>query len=152
MAGETILTVVGNLAKDPELRFTAAGRAKATFSVASTPRYLDKATNQWKDGETLWTNVVCWGDLAENAVESLQKGTRVIVQGRFGQRSYEDGNGNKRNIYELTADDLGPSLTRASAKVTKTSRQGGQQPARPAPPDPWTTTPGGGGSLEEPPF
>ena len=124
-AGDTTITLVGNLVEDPNLRFTASGQAVASFRVASTPRYLDKATNEWKDGESLFLTVNVWRQAAENCAESLQRGMRVIVQGRLKQRSYETKEGEKRTVYEIEADEVGPSLKNASAKVTKTSRQGG---------------------------
>ncbi|GAA2719017.1 single-stranded DNA-binding protein [Actinocorallia aurantiaca] len=124
-AGDTTITLVGNLVEDPNLRFTASGQAVASFRVASTPRFLDKATNEWKDGESLFLTVNVWRQAAENCAESLQRGMRVIVQGRLKQRSYETKEGEKRTVYEIEADEVGPSLKNASAKVTKTSRQGG---------------------------
>ncbi|GAB2840409.1 single-stranded DNA-binding protein [Actinocorallia aurea] len=124
-AGDTTITLVGNLVEDPNLRFTASGQAVASFRVASTPRFLDKATNEWKDGESLFLTVNVWRQAAENCAESLQRGMRVIVQGRLKQRSYETREGEKRTVYEIEADEVGPSLKNASAKVTKTSRQGG---------------------------
>lgn len=124
-AGDTTITLVGNLVEDPNLRFTASGQAVASFRVASTPRFLDKATNEWKDGESLFLTVNVWRQAAENCAESLQRGMRVIIQGRLKQRSYETKEGEKRTVYEIEADDVGPSLKNASAKVTKTTRQGG---------------------------
>lgn len=124
-AGDTTITLVGNLVEDPNLRFTASGQAVASFRVASTPRFLDKATNEWKDGESLFLTVNVWRQAAENCAESLQRGMRVIIQGRLKQRSYETKEGEKRTVYEIEADDVGPSLKNASAKVTKTARQGG---------------------------
>jgi single-strand DNA-binding protein len=124
-AGDTVITLVGNLVDDPELRFTPSGAAVAKFRLASTPRFLDKATNEWKDGESLFLTVNVWRQAAENVAESLQRGMRVIVQGRLKQRSYETKEGEKRTVYEVEADEVGPSLKNASAKVTKTQRGGG---------------------------
>jgi len=124
-AGDTVITLVGNLVDDPELRFTPSGAAVAKFRMASTPRYLDKQTNEWKDGESLFLSVNVWRQAAENVAESLQRGMRVIVQGRLKQRSYETKEGEKRTVYEVEADEVGPSLRSASAKVTKTQRGGG---------------------------
>ena len=125
MAGDTSITIVGNLVGDPELRFTPSGQAVATFRIASTPRFLDKGSNEWKDGEGLFLSVNVWRQMAENCAESLTKGSRVIVQGRLKQRSYETREGEKRTVYEIEADDVGPSLRNATAKVAKTSRGGG---------------------------
>lgn len=131
MAGETIITIVGNLVDDPELRFTPAGHAVAKFRVASTPRTFDKQANEWKDGDSLFLTVSAWRQLGENCAESLHRGTRVIVQGRLTQRSYEDREGVKRTVYEIDAEEVGPSLKNATAAVTKTTGQGGrQQPAQ----------------------
>ncbi|MFI0964346.1 single-stranded DNA-binding protein [Streptomyces sp. NPDC021080] len=126
MAGETVITVVGNLVEDPELRFTASGAAVAKFRVASTPRTFDRQTNEWKDGESLFLTCSVWRQAAENAAESLQKGMRVIVQGRLKQRSYDDNQGVKRTVYELDVEEVGVSLRNATAKVTKTTGRGGQ--------------------------
>ncbi|MDX6354709.1 MAG: single-strand DNA-binding protein [Streptomyces sp.] len=126
MAGETVITVVGNLVDDPELRFTPSGAAVAKFRVASTPRTFDRQTNEWKDGESLFLTCSVWRQAAENVAESLQRGMRVIVQGRLKQRSYEDREGVKRTVYELDVDEVGASLRSATAKVTKTSGGGGQ--------------------------
>ncbi|GGO49135.1 single-strand binding protein [Streptomyces sp. WMMB 714] len=126
MAGETVITVVGNLVDDPELRFTPSGAAVAKFRVASTPRTFDRQTNEWKDGESLFLTCSVWRQAAENVAESLTKGTRVIVQGRLKQRSYEDREGIKRTVYELDVDEVGASLRNATAKVTKTSGRGAQ--------------------------
>ncbi|EDY45875.1 single-stranded DNA-binding protein [Streptomyces sp. SPB074] len=126
MAGETVITVVGNLVDDPELRFTQSGAAVAKFRVASTPRTFDRQTNEWKDGESLFLTCSVWRQAAENVAESLQRGTRVIVQGRLKQRSYEDREGTKRTVYELDVDEVGASLRNATAKVTKTSGGGGR--------------------------
>jgi single-strand DNA-binding protein len=126
MAGETVITVVGNLVDDPELRFTPSGAAVAKFRVASTPRTFDRQTNEWKDGESLFLTCSVWRQAAENVAESLQRGMRVIVQGRLKQRSYEDREGVKRTVYELDVDEVGASLRSATAKVTKTAGRGGQ--------------------------
>ena len=126
MAGETVITVVGNLVDDPELRFTPSGAAVAKFRVASTPRTFDRQTNEWKDGESLFLTCSVWRQAAENVAESLQRGMRVIVQGRLKQRSYEDREGVKRTVYELDVEEVGASLRNATAKVTKTAGRGGQ--------------------------
>ncbi|MET9414236.1 single-stranded DNA-binding protein [Streptomyces klenkii] len=126
MAGETVITVVGNLVDDPELRFTPSGAAVAKFRVASTPRTFDRQTNEWKDGESLFLTCSVWRQAAENVAESLQRGMRVIVQGRLKQRSYEDREGVKRTVYELDVEEVGASLKNATAKVTKTAGRGGQ--------------------------
>ncbi|MET9695481.1 single-stranded DNA-binding protein [Streptomyces sp. NPDC006529] len=126
MAGETVITVVGNLVDDPELRFTPSGAAVAKFRVASTPRTFDRQTNEWKDGESLFLTCSVWRQAAENVAESLQRGMRVVVQGRLRQRSYEDREGVKRTVYELDVEEVGPSLKNATAKVTKTTGRGGQ--------------------------
>ncbi len=125
MAGDTVITVVGNLTADPELRFTPSGAAVANFTVASTPRTFDKNSNEWKDGEALFLRCSVWRQAAENVAESLQRGTAVIVQGRLKQRSFETKEGEKRTVYELDVDEVGPSLKFATAKVTKASRSGG---------------------------
>jgi single-strand DNA-binding protein len=159
-AGDTNITLVGNLVDDPELRFTPSGQAVAKFRVASTPRFLDKQTNEWKDGESLFLTCNVWRQAAENVAESLQRGMRVIVQGRLKQRSYETKEGEKRTVFEVEVDEVGPSLRNASAKVTKASRGsggggggfGGGSPAD----DPWATgsssAASGGGFSDEPPF
>lgn len=134
-AGETPITLVGNLTADPELRFTPSGAAVANFTVASTPRFFDKGSNEWRDGDTLFLPCNAWRALAENVAESLTKGTRVVVQGRLKQRSYETKEGDKRTVYEVEVDDIGPSLQRATAKVTRTTSNnsnGGGASARPA--------------------
>src|SRR5699024_10845638 len=118
MAGETIITVVGNLTADPELRFTPAGAAVANFTVASTPRNFDRQTNEWRDGETLFLRCSIWRDAAENVAESLTKGMRVIVQGRLVQRSFETREGERRTVVELQVDEIGPSMRYATAQVT----------------------------------
>ncbi|GGN25097.1 single-stranded DNA-binding protein [Actinoplanes hulinensis] len=125
MAGETTITVVGNLTDDPELRFTPSGAAVAKFRIASTPRTLDRQTGEWKDGEPLFLACNIWRDAAEHVAESLTRGARVIVQGRLRQRSYETKEGEKRTVYELEVDEIGPSLRYATAKVQKASRSGG---------------------------
>ena len=125
MAGETPITVIGNLTADPELRFTPSGAAVANFTVASTPRTFDRQTNEWKDGESLFLNCSVWRQAAENAAESLVRGSRVIVSGRLKARSYETREGEKRTVFEVDVDEVGPSLRYATAKVTKASRGGG---------------------------
>ena len=125
MAGETTITVVGNLTDDPELRFTQSGAAVAKFRIASTPRTMDRQSGEWKDGEPLFLACNVWRDAAEHVAESLQRGARVIVQGRLRQRSYETREGEKRTVYELEVDEIGPSLRYATAKVQKMSRSGG---------------------------
>ena len=149
MAGDTVITIIGNLTGDPELRFTPSGAAVANFTVASTPRAFDRQSNEWKDGETLFMRCSVWRDAAENVAESLNRGTRVLVSGRLKSRSYETKEGEKRTVVEMEVDEIGPSLRYASAKVTKTQRggggggfggQGGAQE------DPWATQPAGGGS------
>ena len=134
MAGETVITVIGNLTGDPELRFTPSGSAVANFTIASTPRTFDRQTNEWKDGDTLFLRASVWREAAENVAETLTKGMRVIAQGRLKSRSYETKEGEKRNVTELEIDEIGPSLRYASAKVTRTQRNnaggggfGGQQ-------------------------
>src|SRR5215471_8785626 len=124
-AGDVTITVVGNLTNDPELRFTPSGAAVASFTVASTPRYLDKNTNEWKDGDALFLRCSVWRQAAENIAESLTRGARVIVTGRLRQRSYETKEGEKRTVVELEVDEVGPSLRYATAKVTKAQRGGG---------------------------
>jgi single-strand DNA-binding protein len=125
MAGETTITIVGNLTADPELRFTPSGAAVANFTVASTPRTFDRQTNEWKDGEALFLRCNIWREAAENVAESLTRGSRVIVQGRLKQRSFETREGEKRTVVELEVDEIGPSLKYATAKVNKASRSGG---------------------------
>lgn len=122
MAGETVITVIGNLTADPELRFTPSGAAVASFTVASTPRTLDRQTNEWKDGEALFLRCSIWRQAAENVAESLQRGMRVVVQGRLQQRSYETREGEKRTVIEMQVDEIGPSLRYATAKVNRTQR------------------------------
>jgi single-strand DNA-binding protein len=125
MAGETVITVIGNLTGDPELRFTPSGAAVANFTIASTPRTFDRQTNEWKDGDTLFLNCSIWRQAAENVAESLQKGMRVVAQGRLKARSYETREGEKRTVMELDVEEVGPSLKYASAKVTRVQRSGG---------------------------
>ncbi len=173
-AGDTQITLVGNLVDDPELRFTPSGAAVAKFRIASTPRFLDKQTNEWKDGESLFLSCNVWRQAAENAAETLQRGMRVIVQGRLKQRSYETKEGEKRTVYEVEVDEVGPSLRNATAKVVKTQRGGGGGGfgSQQADNDPWASAapanstsgaPSGGGgggwnnpgasaSSDEPPF
>jgi single-strand DNA-binding protein len=169
VAGDTILTVVGNLTADPELRFTPSGAAVANFTVASTPRTFDRQTNEWKDGEALFLRCNIWREAAENVTESLTRGSRVIVTGRLKQRSFETREGEKRTVVELEVDEIGPSLRYATAKVNKASRSGGggggfgggggggsRAAASDAPKDdPWGSAPASGsfsGADEEPPF
>ena len=125
MAGETTITVIGNLVDDPELRFTPSGAPVANFRIASTPRTFDRQTNEWKDGDTLFLSCAVWRQAAENVAESLQRGMRVIVQGRLKSRQYETREGEKRTVFEIDVEEVGPSLRSASAKVTKTTRSGG---------------------------
>ena len=170
MAGDTVITVVGNLTADPELRFTPAGAAVANFTVASTPRVFDRQSNEWKDGEALFLRCNIWREAAENVAESLTRGSRVIVQGRLKQRSYETREGEKRTVVELEVDEIGPSLRYATAKVTKAGRGGGgggfggssggsgggRPTANVGGDDPWGDAPQagsfGGGGDDEPPF
>ena len=126
MAGETVITIIGNLTNDPELRFTPSGAAVANFTVASTPRTFDRQSNEWKDGETLFMRCSVWREAAENVAESLTRGTRVIVSGRLRSRTYDTKEGEKRTVVELEVDEVGPSLRYATTKVSKTSRGGGQ--------------------------
>ncbi|MFG1927552.1 single-stranded DNA-binding protein [Cryptosporangium sp. NPDC048952] len=177
MAGETVITLVGNLVDDPELRFTPSGAAVAKFRIASTPRTYDRQSGEWKDGESLFLTCNVWRQAAENVAESLQRGMRVIIQGRLRQRSYETREGEKRTVFEVEVDEVGPSLRSATARVNKTTRgsggnggssgggygssgsggggnSGGGAPAD----DPWAVaTPAGGGGgggafADEPPF
>lgn len=174
MAGDTTITVVGNLTADPELRFTPSGAAVANFTVASTPRIYDRQSGEWKDGEALFMRCNIWREAAENVAESLTRGARVIVTGRLKQRSFETREGEKRTVVEVEVDEIGPSLRYATAKVNKASRSGGggggggfgggggggsrQQsaPASSAPADdPWGSAPASGsfgGGDDEPPF
>ncbi|RCK68705.1 single-stranded DNA-binding protein [Desertihabitans brevis] len=126
MAGETVITLVGNLTADPELRFTPSGAAVANFTVASTPRTFDRQSGEWKDGDAMFLNCAVWRQAAENVAESLQKGMRVIVQGRLKSRSYETREGERRTVFEVDVDEIGPALRYATAKVTRTSSGGGQ--------------------------
>ena len=166
-AGDTQITIAGNLVEDPELRFTPAGQPVARFRVASTPRFRDNSTGEWKDGDSLFLTCNVWRQAAENAAESLTRGMRVIVAGRLRQRSYETKEGEKRTVYEVEVDDVGPSLRNASAKVNKVARstgngggQGGSAGAGRAADgqggsggdtDPWAADSGGNYS-DEPPF
>jgi single-strand DNA-binding protein len=175
MAGETTVTIVGNLVADPELRFTPSGAAVASFRVASTPRTYDRQSGEWKDGEALFLTCSVWRQAAENVAESLQRGMRVIVQGRLKSRSYETREGEKRTVFEIDVDEVGPSLRSATAKVNRASRSqgdfgggggdpwqsppqgGGQSAPQGGGGDPWGGQGGGGGqsgggSYEEPPF
>lgn len=164
MAGDTTITVVGNLTSDPELRFTPSGASVASFTVASTPRFLDKSSNEWKDGDALFLRCSVWRQAAENAAESLHRGDRVIVTGRLKQRSFETKEGEKRTVVEIDVDEVGPSLKYASAKVVKASRGGGSggnssggqsgggfNSSGPAD-DPWSAPVSTGGLTDEPPF
>jgi len=155
MAGETTITVVGNLTDDPDLRFTPSGAAVANFTVASTPRFFDKQTNEWKDGDALFLRCSIWRQAAENVAESLHRGTRVIVSGRLRQRSYETREGEKRTVFELDVDEIGPSLKYATAKTTKTTRSGASGASGDgggggvgSAADPWATGPSSGGGQQ----
>ena len=174
MAGETIITVVGNLVDDPELRFTPSGAAVANFRIASTPRTFDKQSNDWKDGDSLFLSCAVWRQAAENVAESLQKGMRVVVTGRLKSRQYETREGEKRTVMEIEVEEVGPSLKYATAKVTRASRstgggggaygggqpsggggggasQGGDDPwATPAPSRPASGGPAGGAPASDP--
>jgi len=163
-AGDTQITLIGNLVDDPQLRYTSTGLAVASFRVASTPRFLDKNTNEWKDGESLFLSCNVWRQAAENVAESLQRGMRVIVSGRLKQRSYETKEGEKRTVYEVEVDEVGPSLRNASAKVNRSTRAtggsggaggygsaGGRAGSAPAD-DPWASDPADAGFTDEPPF
>src|SRR6188768_3840790 len=150
MAGETVITVVGNLVDDPELRFTPSGAAVANFRIASTPRSFNRQTNEWEDGEALFLSCSVWRQAAENVAESLQRGMRVVVQGRLKARSYETREGEKRTVFEIEVEEVGPSLKFATAKVTRATRGGGgggygggggQQAGGGE--DPWATPAGG---------
>ena len=173
MAGDTVMTVIGNLTADPELRFTASGAAVANFTVASTPRTFDRASGEWKDGEALFLRCNIWRQPAENVAESLVRGSRVIVSGRLKQRSFETKEGEKRTVIELEVDEIGPSLRYATAKVNRAQRSdssggggggyggggagSGGSGGRPTPPadDPWGSAPpagSSGGYSDEPPF
>ncbi|ORL01797.1 single-stranded DNA-binding protein [Prescottella equi] len=162
MAGDTQLTIIGNLVADPELRFTPAGAAVANFTVASTPRTFDKNSNEWKDGDALFMRCNIWREAAENVAESLVRGSRVIVSGRLKQRSYETREGEKRTVIEIEVDEIGPSLRYATAKVNKASRSGNgsgggyagnQDRGRPPADDPWGSAPQSGSQTDDnPPF
>ncbi len=171
-AGDTTITIIGNLVNDPELRYTPTGQAVATFRVASTPRFMDRQTNEWKDGDSLFLSCNVWRQAAENVAESLQRGMRVIVSGRLRQRSYETKEGEKRTVYEVEVDEVGPSLRNASAKVNRSARSGsgsgsgfgggssgsggqggyGGGGGGRANDDPWAAEPGDSGFSDEPPF
>jgi single-strand DNA-binding protein len=181
MAGETVITIVGNLVDDPELRFTPSGAAVANFRIASTPRVYDRQSGEWRDGDTLFLTCSVWRQAAENVAESLQKGMRAIVQGRLKQRQYETREGEKRTVFEIDVEEVGPSLRSATAKVAKTTRSGagsggwqggGGSGSGSGGNDPWANPPAGGnasggsgsggggndpwasggGSSEDPPF
>ncbi|MGY1733084.1 single-stranded DNA-binding protein [Geodermatophilus sp. SYSU D01045] len=168
MAGDTVITVIGNLTSDPELRFTPSGAAVADFTIASTPRTLDRQTQEWKDGDALFLRCSVWRQMAENVAGSLTRGSRVMAQGRLKQRSFETKEGEKRTVIELEVDEIGPSLRYATATVAKVARSGdgpggssggGQGPresrngaGRGSSPDPWAAAPVGGFAEEEPPF
>jgi single-strand DNA-binding protein len=149
MSGETVITVVGNLVDDPELRFTPSGAAVANFRIASTPRTFDRQSNEWKDGEALFLSCSVWRQAAENVAESLQKGMRVVVQGRLKQRSYETREGEKRTVVELDVEEVGPSLKYATAKVARVQRSGGGggygSQGGGGGDDPWASSPAQGG-------
>ena len=151
--GDVVVTVCGNLTADPELRFTPSGAAVANFTVASTPRKFDKQANEWKDEPTLFMRCSVWRDAAENVAESLDRGTRVIVTGRLKQRSYETKEGENRTVVELDVDEVGPSLKSASAKVSRTARQGtqGSQQAQTGGGDPWAAA-APAATTDSPPF
>lgn len=148
MAGETIITVIGNLTGDPELRFTPSGAAVANFTVASTPRTFDRQSNEFKDGETLFLRCSVWREVAENVAESLHRGTRVIVSGRLKSRSWDDKEtGQKRTVIEMEVDEVGPSLRYATTKVTKTQRGGGGGGFGGSQEDPWSGGSGNSGNA-----
>lgn len=164
MAGETLITVIGNLTADPELRFTPSGSAVANFTIASTPRTFDRQSNEWKDGEALFLRCSVWRETSENAAETLTKGMRVIAQGRLHQRKYTTKEGEDRTVMELEVDEIGPSLRFASAKVTRTNRSGGgnggqnrpapqqnapQQQSQPPANDPWSAGGNTGGGWDQ---
>lgn len=138
MAGETVITLIGNLTGDPELRFTPSGSAVANFTIASTPRTFDRQSNEWKDGDTLFLRAAIWKEAAENVAESLTKGMRVIASGRLKSRTYDTKEGEKRTVMELEVDEIGPSLRYANAKVNRTQRNGNQGANRPANDGAWT--------------
>ncbi len=166
MAGDTVITVIGNLTSDPELRWTPSGAAVANFTIASTPRTLDRQTQEWKDGDALFLRCTCWRQMAEHVAGSLTRGSRVMAQGRLKQRSFETKEGEKRTVIELEVDEIGPSLRYATATVSKVARSGdgpgggsgggtgardgGTGTGRGGSPDPWAAPVGG--TSEEPPF
>ena len=161
MAGETVITVVGNLTADPELRYTQNGLPVANFTIASTPRNFDRAANEWKDGDALFLRASVWREFAEHVAGSLTKGMRVIAQGRLRQRSYQDREGNQRTAIELEVDEIGPSLRYATAQVSRTAAAGGAQPTNTTPvasEEPWATPSadagawGGGSFGDDTPF
>jgi single-strand DNA-binding protein len=166
MAGETPITLVGNLTGDPELRFTPSGAAVCNFTVASTPRHFNKEQNEWVDGDAMFLNCSVWRQAGENVAESLVRGSRVIVVGNLKSRSYEDKDGNKRTVFEVEVNEVGPSLKTATAKVTKATRSGGNGASAPSSADPWATSgtpaasadpwatpaPTGGSQNDDPPF
>lgn len=155
MAGETQITVAGNLVDDPQLRFTPTGQAVCNFRIASTPRIFNKQSNEWADGDSLFLTCNVWRQQAENCAESLQRGMRVVVTGRLKQRSYEK-DGDKRTVYEIEIDDVGPSLKSATAKVIKANRSSASQEqqaaSKPAGGDPWAASEQPGGFSDAPPF
>jgi single-strand DNA-binding protein len=150
MAGETTITLVGNLTADPELRFTPSGAAVANFTVASTPRTFDRQTNEWRDGDAMFLNCAVWRQAAENVAESLQKGMRVIVQGRLKSRSYETREGERRTVFEVDVDEIGPALRYATAKVSRNAGGGGQGGGRPSGGGQGGGSQGGGGFGDDP--
>ncbi|MDU0348307.1 single-stranded DNA-binding protein [Actinomyces sp. MRS3W] len=163
MAGDTVITLIGNLVSDPELRFTPSGAAVASFTIASTPRSFNRQSGQWEDGETLFMRSSCWRELAENVAESLTKGTRVIATGRLRQRSYTTRDGQDRTVVELQVDEIGPSLRYATAQITRNAPRGQQQggqpqqpaqhPANPPADDPWGVGQAASTTFgDEPPF
>ncbi|KIP90173.1 single-stranded DNA-binding protein [Microbacterium sp. MEJ108Y] len=158
MAGETVITVVGNLTADPELRYTQNGLPVANFTIASTPRNFDRAANEWKDGDALFLRASVWREFAEHVAGSLTKGMRVMAQGRLRQRSYQDREGNQRTAIELEVDEIGPSLRYATAQVTRAARTDGQRPgaSAPAQEEQWAAseppTDGGWGNADDTPF
>lgn len=167
MAGDTVITIIGNLTADPEMRFTPSGAAVASFTIASTPRSFNRQTSQWEDGETLFMRCSIWRDAAENVAESLTKGTRVIAQGRLQQRSYTTREGENRTVVELQVDEIGPSLRYATAQITRnaprgqqqgghpgqTQQQPAQQPTNQPADDPWGVSQNTSTSFgDEPPF
>ncbi|MEU7529309.1 single-stranded DNA-binding protein [Saccharothrix sp. NPDC042600] len=154
MAGETVITLIGNLTADPELRFTQAGAAVAGFTIASTPRFFNRQNNTWEDGDTLFIRCSIWRQPAENVAETLTRGTRVLVHGRLKQRSYETNEGDRRTVIEMDVEEIGPSLRYATATIRKATRaQGSGDNGAPAD-DPWASAPtaGGGNPADKPPF